>query len=174
MIPLIKLVSLMTRTFSRPAANYFSRRLRKTKDSVWISNALTYLGRESQDLINSLENKLRKDKGEEELKFRELSDREAKDVGIELSVEIALYASLFAFGYYEYHKLTKEAQAREEEQHEAIKKLQSEMERVTQQLSLITNSMQEFQRMSRTLSKEKAADYNFLKHKKPSPAASPL
>lgn len=143
MIPLIKLVSLATRTFSRPAANYFTKKLHLTPDSTWAAHTFTRLGRSSSNLIHFLENKLRKDKGEELLQLPQISDKQAKETGVELAVELVVYITAIALGLYELKKYNHEARVREEAQMAAITSLREDLTQMLSQLKATQATIEE-------------------------------
>lgn len=141
MIPLIKLVSLSTRVLSRPAANFIAKQLRTS--TTPLHGLFAKLGRGFTAVIADFENRLRRDKGELEIQTPELSDQQAKDAGIELTVEIAMYLALFGVGYYEVQRYAQEAKKKEDSQVLEMEGLHSELALLHRQLESLKQTVQD-------------------------------
>jgi hypothetical protein len=141
MIPLVKLVSLSTRILSRPAANFVTKQLRTSTTSL--PGLFAKLGRGSTAVIADFENRLRRDKGEQEIQIPELSDQQAKDAGIELAVEIAMYLAVFGVGYYEVRRYAQEAKKKEDSQVLEMEGLHSELALLHRQLESLKQTVQD-------------------------------
>lgn len=126
MIPLVKLVSLIVRVFTRPAVNYFKASFKQSKIEAhfwrntfvglgqWQHRAYTYMTRR---MLNSTQ-----------AQIKPLAELKALENGIEFLGEAAVYGTMLGLGFYELNKVTRDSKKKEATQQQAIKDIQQHIE----------------------------------------------
>lgn len=125
-----ELISLITTTLAKPIAGPLTKRITSSDQPSSFSNMCAGLARSQTTFSNSLHNRLRKSRGLDPVEFPELTDLQARTVGIRLAVENSLYLALLGYGYYQAKLYLAELRRKDEAQRAAQAKFERDLKQV--------------------------------------------
>jgi hypothetical protein len=103
MLPLIKLVSLVIRVFTRPVIIYLKKTTIRKNHLPWLRIFLVGIGQQSHSISVKITRRFNRSAGKY-APVRPLIDPIALERGAELLSEISIYGTLLTFGCYEIYK----------------------------------------------------------------------
>lgn len=147
MIPLIKVVSLFIRLFSRPVINYFKVTLKNTDIAhPFVRTKVIALGQFS-NLVYTKAQRVLLNTSSKSAYVKPLTEAAAIEDGIELIGETLFYGTLLTWGTWELYKYTLEARTKEEGQRLVMTGINSSLSELDFKFEVINADLKHLHKM---------------------------
>mmetsp|Transcript_9265 Transcript_9265/g.17716 ORF Transcript_9265/g.17716 Transcript_9265/m.17716 type:complete len:179 (-) Transcript_9265:384-920(-) len=147
MIPLIKVVSLVVRLFSRPVINYFKVSFKNTEIANPFLRRKIIAAGQFYHMCYTKTQRILMNSSSTAAYVKPLTEAAAVESGIEIVGEMLFYGTLMTWGTWELYKYTLEGKAKEEMQRDVMTNIQTTLGDLDFKFEVISSDLRSLQNL---------------------------